>query len=90
MNEKAFIGKKDINNKDICEGDILRYDEKYYIVKYIKRTASYRFFDCFSYDGQSFSLGRSKKFRQYDKYEVLGNMYKNKELLYGLCKYLEK
>jgi len=72
-----FTGKYDINGKEIYEGDIVRFrrsDDKFFIgeISYIEEHGAYFVIHSGISDNQLYA---------FDKYEVLGNIFENPELL---------
>lgn len=68
-----YIGLKDKNSKEIYEGDIVLTDEANWIAQVIYRRDC---FMCIGLDGKGFSCECN-----WEKFEVIGNIYENPELL---------
>ena len=67
-----FIGIKDKNNREIYEGDIVRYDDKYTaVVEWKDRCIHFKFIDGM----------RHVSSKTYPVIEVVGNIYENPELI---------
>lgn len=72
-----FTGKRSRNKEDVYEGDILKDDDgNLYIVEYNEADSAFSIFSC------------SEKIKDYigyynikDKFDVIGNIYDNKDLL---------
>lgn len=78
-----FTGLKDINRKEIYEGDILKINDKYIRkVAYCGVCTSYILM---YYEDNDWGFGgylhECSSFVNNDKIEVIGNIYENKELL---------
>jgi uncharacterized phage protein (TIGR01671 family) len=84
-----YIGLKDINGIDICEGDLISLGDDIYNedgepdikeVVFDEDTASFRIYDYMGYQGSSLA---EKWFIDdvIDNLEVIGNIYENPELL---------
>lgn len=67
-----YIGKTDINNKKIYEGDIVITDEAEWIAKVIYDTDSFIVID----NNDGYSIGCN-----WAKFEVIGNIYETPNLL---------
>lgn len=80
-----YIGRLDKNGKEIYEGDIMKCDLKLYLKGSdekieIKHAVIYS--DC-SYKIQGYVEGKKvvSSWQNFNKWEVIGNIYENKELL---------
>jgi uncharacterized phage protein (TIGR01671 family) len=69
---QQFTGLKDKNDNEIYEGDIVRTDEAGWIAEVIYDR------DCFMCSDKQ---GGFSTFCQWEKFEVIGNIFENKELL---------
>ena len=73
-----FTGKYDINVKEIYEGDIVKFrrsfDDKYFVgeISYIEEHGAYFVIHSGISDNQLYA---------FDRYEVIGNIFENAELL---------
>lgn len=80
---RQYTGLKDKNGKEIYEGDILTYDER--IRGFVKYIGCSFIIEWVGIDTYSDLLGwdnwRSGKTSDGSKYEVIGNIYQNPELL---------
>ena len=71
-------GLKDINKKEIYEGDIISFGDNKGVVfyKHAKFKVKYRYYNCYCFDALSDVL-------YFNKVEVIGNIYENEEIIGG-------
>lgn len=69
-------GLKDINKKEIYEGDIISFGDNKGVVfyKHAKFKVKYRYYNCYCFDALSDVL-------YFNKVEVIGNIYENEEII---------
>lgn len=81
--EDQYTGLKDKNGKEIYEGDVLTYDER--ITGFVKYIGCSFIIEWVGIDTYSDLLGwdnwRSGKTSDGSKYEIIGNIYENPELI---------
>lgn len=75
-----YIGLKDKNDRDIFEGDIVKYTTNYYGKLREDNKQIVEWLDDMEHDGFGQPLGTGYCLRGYN-WEVIGNIYENPELL---------
>lgn len=90
--KRQYINKKDIRGNDICEGDIVKWDDgsngKYWRVAVVELSPALQFrcFDCpaienSSCHGHIFKFGNFIYTDTHNHLEIIGNIYQSLELL---------